>query len=196
VSSHTLSFIIDWGTFPDWVAAVGTVGAFIAAVVIFGVTVRQNRLADRRSQARLFDAWVTTARWADYPEHSIGAVSQKLQVAIDCSNASGQSMRNVMADFLFANQSVDGLYDLHLIPPTTPGNLERRWFWLLSVKQTSQNREYTDRILRGFLRMNMTFTDASGSRWIRTWKGELESPGKPKRQKRTKKQVDRSAQTL
>ena len=81
VSSHTLSFIIDWGTFPDWVAAVGTVGAFIAAVVIFGVTVRQNRLADRRSQARLFNVWVTTARWADYPEHSIGAVSQKLQVA-------------------------------------------------------------------------------------------------------------------
>ena len=112
-------------------------GAFIAAVVIFGVTVRQNRLADSRSQARLFDAWVTTARWADYPEHSIGPVSQKLQVAIDCSNASGQSMRNVMADFLFANERVDGLYDLHLIPPTTPGNLERRWFWLLSVEQTS-----------------------------------------------------------
>ena len=95
-------------------------------------------------------------------------------------------MRNVMADFLFANERVDGLYDLHLIPPTTPGNLERRWFWLLSVEQTSENREYTDRILRGFLRMNMTFTDASGSRWIRTWNGELKPPAKPKKQRQRK----------
>jgi hypothetical protein len=178
----------DWGTVPDWVAAVGTVGAFIAAVVIFGVTVRQNRLADRRSQARLFDGWISTAQWADYPEQSVGDVSHKLHVAIDLSNASGQSVRNVTTDFLFGNEALNGLWDLHLIPPTTPGNLERRWVWLLDVKQTNENRNYSDRILRGFLKMNITFTDASGNRWIRTWKGELNPPKhaqKPKKRRGT-----------
>ena len=85
---------LDWGTVPGWVAVVGTVGAFLAAVVIYGVSVRKSRETDPRSKAPLFDAWVSDDEMADYPEHAIGVVTQKLLVTIELSNASGQSVRS------------------------------------------------------------------------------------------------------
>jgi hypothetical protein len=54
---------VNWGDVPTWVAAIGTVGAFVAAFIQIGTERRrrlareqQDRLDARRAQARLVSA--------------------------------------------------------------------------------------------------------------------------------------------
>jgi hypothetical protein len=46
---------VAWGTVPDWLAAVGTVGAFAATIVILGIDRRQSK----RAPAQAIVLWTT-----------------------------------------------------------------------------------------------------------------------------------------
>lgn len=52
----------EWGTVPDWIGAIGTAGALVAAVVVFSIELRHRREERKdaeKDQARLVAAWVT-----------------------------------------------------------------------------------------------------------------------------------------
>src|SRR5712691_9593831 len=52
---------IAWGTFPDWVGAVGTAGALMAAVSVLALDLKRRQeehLATEKAQARLVAGWL------------------------------------------------------------------------------------------------------------------------------------------
>lgn len=52
---------VNWGSFPDWVAAIGTVGALVAAVLVFAFELahrRTERKDAEKDQARQLAAWI------------------------------------------------------------------------------------------------------------------------------------------
>lgn len=49
--------LIDWGSVPEWLAAIGTVGAVIVALVIAFRDSRQRARAERSAQADNITAW-------------------------------------------------------------------------------------------------------------------------------------------
>jgi len=53
----SLFSLIDWGSAPEWVAAVGTVGAVIVSLVLASKGGRETRLRDRRRQAESISMW-------------------------------------------------------------------------------------------------------------------------------------------
>jgi hypothetical protein len=158
---------------PEWGAAIGTVGTLAFGVGAYALDSAKRRKSSRQAQARLFDAWVDGARWADYPDPLTGTVTPKLLVKIALSNASGQSMRGVDAEVTFGNVPVPTPFLLYTIPPTAPDHLAYREIWL-NVERTPEHANLSNTMLRGLLKLSMTFTDASGNRWHRTWSGDLQ----------------------
>ncbi len=101
-------------------------------------------------------------------------MKRMLYVTIELSNASGQSLRTVDADIAFCQQSgIQPVYMIHVVPPTTPGSLAHRYVWL-NITPTTENQKLTREHLIGLLKLNVSFTDASGNRWRRTWSGDLQ----------------------
>jgi len=56
---------VDWGTFPDWVAAIGTALAFFGALYVYGHGRRADRRQRRRSQVmRVHVMPLSAFRWS------------------------------------------------------------------------------------------------------------------------------------
>jgi hypothetical protein len=67
VTVHLLAAGPDWGTVPDWLAAIGTLAAFVVALRLLAkeLTARREQEEDRRrAQARLVNAWLTM-KWRE-----------------------------------------------------------------------------------------------------------------------------------
>ena len=166
--------VIEWGDVGTWVGGAGTTLAFLFAAYVYRRNLTTRREADRQSQARLFDAWVENARWEKHtPEGKEPTDSDPtmLRVETHVSNASAQSMRGVDATVVFGKSMLDPVVSLGVIPPTTPDSPNRRVFWCWSVN-ISPEHDFAH-VLYGMMKLSLSFTDASGSRWNRTEDGEL-----------------------
>ena len=79
---------IAFGTLPDWVAAVGTAGALLAAVLLLRDDRRVRRAQDddkTREQAQRIGTWITTPDFSEY--------------VINIRNASDLPIFNVTVEF-------------------------------------------------------------------------------------------------
>ena len=81
----------------EWITAVGTAGAFVTASVVYATDRSRRRLDAQASQARLFDAWIESARWM--PDEDVDNwdgepnYSSDIDVSIRLSNGSAQAFR-------------------------------------------------------------------------------------------------------
>ena len=154
---------IQWGTLPDWVAAISTALAFAIALLLLWLTLRdrrKQRRAERRAQADLVAAWPTGV----HKEESADVVT------IDTRNASNLPVYGVQ-------------------PTVYTKPLPKKWppndwmisagfstgFNILGPGETREARLGTklDPELIGAPHVQLTFTDAAGVHWRRNPTGEL-----------------------
>lgn len=144
---------IDWGSVPDWFAAIGTVGALVVALLLLGKELKDRRraaaLADLQPASQVF-AWAKPEKarkgWATYvlngSNEPIYDVIVRFTPRIDRSGA----------------QTVERLWGT-----VAPGRPEKGdWY-------PNDPRE-----VFGFPRVEIEFTDGRGRHWVRDPDGHLE----------------------
>jgi hypothetical protein len=179
---------VNWGDFPTWVAAVGTVGTLTAGLWQIG-TERNRRIAAderlreerHREQARLVAAYMgELERPAQAPE---GGAGNQGRTAFYLTNSSSEPVYSVVVGMVFVQgagpRSLEEMLDLNHRqynrrgPITTvsivPGGLYR--VWILGSDW--------HRILSGRAGLEIAFTDAAGSDWIRRADGRLAELAEP-----------------
>jgi hypothetical protein len=141
---------INFGDVPTWIAAIGTTGAFVVALVLLFQSLKQSKKdsADRRKeQAKLMSAWSTgVSMTKPYPtisfklrnasEEPIYAISLRAAVGVR-----GTFIRHVGT--LGPQQTAD----LHIYPPAAP-------------RGDNTNPD-------------VAFTDTAGVQWLRKANGQL-----------------------
>ena len=154
---------IQWGTLPDWVAAISTALAFAIALAILGQSLRdrrKQRRAERRAQADLVAAWPID----QYTEGPVDVVTFKV-----------------------LNASHLPVYGVQPMVYTKP--LPKKWppsDWLIGASfstgfnilgpgetREAQIRTSLDSKLIGAPSVQLTFTDAAGTHWRRNPTGQL-----------------------
>jgi hypothetical protein len=186
---------VNWGDVPTWVAAVGTVGAFIAAFIQIGTERRrrlareeQDRLEARRTQARLVSAVLGPIEHP-YPEPDLDHPSvadrnaarlNRGRTGVDLLNSSQEPMYLLVVGLVFI-QGAGG-------PRTIKAYLEMRERGVVhgprSVTTASMLAPGRHRVwirgdlhgsvMGGRLAVEVAFTDCDGVHWIRRASGQLE----------------------
>jgi hypothetical protein len=177
VTIHLLAAGPDWGTVPDWLAAVGTLAAFAVALRLLAKELAVRREAEedrRRDQARLISAWLADPEDID---------------------------RNVWLMIIATNGSDEPIYGFHavLVPSESPftddpeaglGQVGTAQFRreTLPPKETTRGmfQVVKDGIVTGVMPgpVSISFTDAAGRRWKRYPDGRLVEPDRPRRRSR------------
>jgi hypothetical protein len=153
----------QWGTIPEWGAAVGTVATLIV-VSVFSVRDRRRQIdLDREAQARLFDVW---------PETAQPSPGDLLNCTVALSNTSAAVMRGVVVTFEWQGTQLGPPWGMGRVPPNLPGNPLRK-AGTASVAGVVDMSGWDEDIVLGGLALAVSFTDAAGDRWQRTGKGEL-----------------------
>ena len=134
---------VDWGTVPDWIAAIGTTGALLVAVTLLWREQRDHDVA----QARLVSAWVNEVD-DSRPEPLSGVVVQ---------NKSDEPVYDVII-FLFdsvahaeVGEPGQEIFHVEVLPPGT-------------------RHRATDSVharMGHIPLLTLTFTDSSNRRWTR-----------------------------
>jgi hypothetical protein len=159
----------DWGSVPDWLAALGTVAAFGVALRLLAKELAARREAEedrRREQARSIGAWPT----APVPEHP-RAANQVFTVIL--RNGSQEPVYNVQAVMKHPDLSSDEV---------------RRagWStWQLTLGILPPGENFTKLRLVPYQPgpIELSFTDAQGRRWTRHTDGRLLGEADPPRRK-------------
>jgi hypothetical protein len=163
-----------YGTLPDWFAALGTVGAFIAGLLLLRKELDARREAQddrRRAQARLVAAWASNPR---RPEDE----SSVPEFVVVTRNGSDEPVYDVLVE-LFSRL-------LNFQPPGMSQRQQpvlRLGFDVLppqykEVQRVAQNQDG----IPGWL--TISFRDSQGYRWRRHgngWLELLEGPHPPRR---------------
>lgn len=147
----------DWGSVPDWLAAIGTLAAFAVALRLLAkeLTARREQEQDRRSeQARHVAAWAFRA--AGTPAGHILFVRNKGEEPVS-------SIRLVMEH------------------PDEPGTVTREETWPLLPPGLEDE---LGRYPHPPGPITLSFTDAAGRRWTRYPDGRLVEPNRPRRRSR------------
>lgn len=165
-----LPFVSDvaWGTFPDWIAAIGTAGAFAAGGVLLVKELRVQRARDedsRRAQASKVTAWagesvssVTTPG---------GPTRRRVRTHIRVRNASDQPVYSCGVT-IHTGLDFEPAYVPGLVPPDT--KLEGAVDWDLPDEAGPYLSSPG-----GEAQVTLTFRDSSGRMWKRGPEGILES---------------------
>lgn len=178
---------MSFGDVPTWVAAVGTVGALVAALFQIG-TERKRRIAtDERfrdeqhwEQAQLVAAYLGEEERTQTIQ---GPGDDNGRTSIYLTNNSPEPVYSVVVGLVFvqgaAPRSLEDMLDLNKTqygrqgPVTTvsilPGGLYRTWIAGIGWH----------RILSGRAGVEIAFTDRAGAHWIRRATGELHELAKP-----------------
>lgn len=170
------------GTTLDWVTAIssavtalGAVGAVSVAYGVFRRDLTERQLAERSSQASLFDVWISFVDWivneGTYAEPDLptGAL---MEVHLAAANSSGQAMRSVDVLITRGDLPLSEGWGLGVIPPTgTTGPVSRTCY--VRAEEVEDLRPLEGHLIRGMLGVDASFTDAAGNRWRRTRLGEL-----------------------
>lgn len=144
---------MESGNAAEWVAAVGTVGAFAATVVLLWFEQRARRAQEaeqRRQQARLVSAW--TKRWDS--------------MTVDCviRNGSSEPIYDVSLRTLDfpSDRTVDSADFVAITPETT-----------VDAPLRPPEVAPQDPILRLGVPIDLRFTDSAGHHWLRDRFGVL-----------------------
>lgn len=161
----------DAQLWPAWITAAGATAAVTIAFTVFRSDLRQRREAEKRSQARLFDLWVSNTQWrVDQPPDA--GPTEYLFVEFNISNASGQAIRGVDVHVTHGSGSHLSLVNFGVVPPTAPGAPKDGSTWIApSDGFTPESAPST--FAKGLLHLDVEFTDASGNRWSRSNRGRL-----------------------
>ena len=151
----------QWGTVPEWLAAIGTVGTLLYFAASYINDRRLAREEWRQSQARLFDAWL----------ESVSIEGDERHYTVRLSNASGQAIRNVDIGVELGGQRI-ATAEWGTVPPTAPGDRNDA-IVTEALGPSSLWLNASEDIVRDGTTVLTSFVDASGNRWHRTGKGEL-----------------------
>jgi len=154
---------LQWGTVPDWVAAVGTAGAFIAGGVLIAKELSAQHKQDedaRRAQASLVSAWATL-QTSSFTVPG-GPTSKGTGAKVVIRNGSEQPIYNCGASLPSGQAFVPGL-----VPPETTVSD------VLPYKPPPGTIPL--RSVGGEIAITVTFRDSNGRMWKRGPEGILES---------------------
>jgi len=159
----------DWGTVPDWLAAVGTLAAFAVALRLLGkeLAARREQEEDRRrAQARLVNAWLgVKTRESDGEEYSAVVKNDSDEPIYQVFTTAGPAVGR------FASDPEAGRGQAEVV--------DHDWIMLLP----GDAREGP---LPGpLLSISLSFTDSQGRRWKRLPYSTLTEV--TKRQRRSRK---------
>jgi hypothetical protein len=164
VTVHPLAAGPDWGTVPDWLAAIGTLAAFGVALRLLAkeLAVRREQEEDRRrNQARLVAAWVTLKEVSE----------TEVRYSVVVRNGSDEPV-------------FDGL--CVVVPSATAFEWEVRWLILPPHETKEDDLRLPEKLWRSLwdAAIELSFTDAAGRRWIRYPDGRLVERDRPRRRSR------------
>jgi hypothetical protein len=180
---------ISWGDFPTWLAAVGTVGAFIAAFIQIGTERRRRHDRELKEQARLVAAITgpgvreeeaKAEREAGGPDWIGPVPAGAARTAIDLINGSPEPVYRLVAGIVYVQGGgarrieqwfEGGAKDIRPKPVTTvsvlPGGTHRIWVRGFRLNAAGGG-------LGGRSAAEVAFTDRAGRHWIRRAAGQLE----------------------
>lgn len=146
---------VDWGSVPEWFAAIGTVGALFVALVLL-----RNELADRRRAAEVADR---------RPADGIFAWAEPR------TDAGGWQT-------FILNRSDEPIYDavVYFTPLTDPAIPTQESVWgTIPPGGPKPGDRYGDRPgdLFGIPPVEIEFTDGRGRHWRRDARGQLQKLG-------------------
>jgi hypothetical protein len=155
----------DWGTVPDWLAAVGTLAAFAVALRLLAKELAARRQYEedrRRGQARLVAAWTSTPSMS----RRLGDKPSMFDVIV--RNGSDEPIYAVVLTMLAPT--------FYRKPPTGPhvggGVAFEAAYGVLGPHDEERVTHVVESTSPGPVRV--TFTDSQGYRWRRHPMGELE----------------------
>jgi hypothetical protein len=156
-------FFVEVGTLAEWFAAVGTIGAFVVALILLGRQMRAYRAAEddrTRGQARGVAVWTRIAG-----QHNSNEVRREIIVR----NSSDTPIYNCVA---FASQyweppEFNFSVQIGTLPPDED-----------CVTEIPEGELSDPEVVRG-PRVEVAFTDARGRHWRRLSSGELEEQHEP-----------------
>lgn len=159
----------EWGNASEVLAAVGTVGALAAAIVLLEIERRARRrdeLERRRSQARLVSCWVLN--WSSGP----GGADED-----------GNPFPSDGATLEFRNASSEPVYGVAIRPLDDSGDLQPAEIWRDCLRPGQQERTWVacevDPESSVGPAFEMSFTDADGRDWKRIGSGVLVPDDRP-----------------
>jgi len=160
VTVHLLAAGPDWGTVPDWLAAVGTLAAFAVALRLLGKELAARREAEedhRREQARRVSVWATEIE----------------QVP--------PALGSLVFFVVRANRSDEPVYDVLIeMASNDPGGAWAPWRKHIPVMPPGQEQTRLQVVPYRPGPVTLTFTDAVGRRWKRYPDGRLVEPDRPR----------------
>jgi hypothetical protein len=184
---------VNWGDVPTWVAAIGTVGAFIAAFIQIATERRarlareqQDRIDARRAQARLISGVRGPVEHPD-PEPdldkpgTVDKIAARLaygRTAVDLFNGSQEPVYMLVVGLVFIQGAAPHTMEEHLETKkrlAAPG----RSITTVSVLPPGRHRVWIrgdlhGGVLSGRLAVEVAFTDRDDVHWIRRARGQLE----------------------
>lgn len=183
-ASQQANSVGDPTSWPSWLSAVGTVGAFFVALIILVIQVRDRRSEALMAQARLVAAWV-----ADIKEHETEDPSVFYAITVRVCNGSTVPVYSVTVT---TDLGVRGSYDRN---PDVLGPRETSEFVITAPREplgqplavVVRDRLLTEDgsgiqledgsgvlLLENFIpAVSISFVDSSGRRWIRQANGKL-----------------------
>jgi hypothetical protein len=185
VPGHHLA--LSWGDVPTWLAAIGTVGALIAAFIQIGTERRLRHERELKEQARLIaaitgpalrDSEAEAEREAGGPGWIGGVPAGVARTAIDLINGSPEPVYRIVAGVVFvqgtAPRTMEDLlgHSSQESPMTTasvlpPSGTYRVWVRGYRLHAAGGG-------LGGRSAAEVAFTDRAGKPWIRRATGQLE----------------------
>lgn len=167
-------------TIPDWIAAIGTTGAFVVALALLAKDLRAT-WEQRREKAR--NAASKVSAWWEYDTSRAGEPAPDY----------GRGFKAYYAPFWVLrvrNAGSEPVYECHvsLGPPAKPGDEPAKYFFpIVPPDQTLSDMIHEDevaiwadddeRVLSKDVWVELTFTDPAGKRWRRSRTGVLEEIG-------------------
>lgn len=151
---------INWGSVPDWVGAVGTVGALAAAVMVFAAELRHRREERKdaeKDQARLVAAWIEGPA-----ESTITSSNPEVTFRVRILNRSDLPVYNCLTRLEWPGNPAAHHQILGAVAPGTDREL------ILGIKWTTAASNWPT--------LSLGFTDAAGRHWRQYGAGKLE-PG-------------------
>lgn len=157
-----------WGTLPDWVSAVGTLGAFAVALMLLARELAERtrrREQDERHQAQLVSAWVIDPPPRGGSVRNVDILHPD-DVWIGWRNGSQEPVHRVVV------RIYPGFTD------TTP--IEARWeVWPPDSTGCDAVPMMINPELMVRPPVELSFTDSAGRHWVRSTAGQLERRNTP-----------------
>ncbi len=161
-----------WGTYPDWLAAIGTVGAF---AIGFGVLLLDVRARREESRARLEDAQARAAeteRRAADTERLRRHQASRVSGLLETTTPFGQEPRTFAA--VVHNASDQPIYDVEFRFFLVNGGSRQAFYANAVLPGAALRGDLTDLTSEHVLPMlELTFKDSNGVKWQRNGEGDL-----------------------